>query len=186
LLYTSIPATCHLELAVSETEPLLELTLRDATPDDAAAICKAYNAYVGNGFITFDLEGKPLEHFVDKLANKYPGEAWLVACTVDGSVAGYGCLFPYSDRCGYKTTGETSVYLLPDQRGRGIGHAIKQALIARAREMGYHTLIAKLVADNTASMENNVRNGYEVAGRLRESGYVDGRWHDVVILQLML
>lgn len=169
---------------MSETEP--GITLRDATPSDAAVIHQAYNAYVGNGFITFDLDGKPLQHFVDKLTDRHPAEAWVVACDADGLVTGYGCLFPYSDRCGYKTTGETSVYLLPEHRGKGIGGLIKGELIERARGLGYHTLIARLVADNAASFENNLRAGYEVVGTLRESGFVNDRWHDVVIMQLML
>jgi len=164
----------------------LAVTIRPATPADAEVIHRAYNAYVGNGFITFDLDGKPLAHFKVKLAENNPAEAWVVAVNTGGQVLGYGCLFPYSDRCGYKTTGETSVYLLPEQRGRGIGGLLKQALIARARELGYHTLIARLVADNAASFENNRRSGYEVVGTLRQAGRVDGRWHDVIIMQLLL
>src|SRR4051812_37107256 len=95
------------------------MMIRDATLADAPAICAAYNSYVGNGFITFDLDGKPLAHFVAKLSEPHPAEAWVVATLPDGSVAGYGCLFPYSDRCGYKLTGETSVYLLPQHCGQG-------------------------------------------------------------------
>ena len=169
---------------MSATQP--EIKLRDASPQDAPAIAETYNAYVGNGFITFDLDGKPLAHFVEKLNNVSSAEAWIVAIEPDGSFAGYGALFPYSDRCGYKMTGETSVYLLPGKQGRGIGGVIKQALIVRARVLGYHTLIARLVADNLASYENNARSGYEVVGTLREAGNVNGRWHDVVIMQLIL
>jgi L-amino acid N-acyltransferase len=171
-------------LFVSSTAP--DILLRDAIPADAPAIHAAYNAYVGNGYITFDLDGKPLAHFEERLRGMGQKEAWIVAIDTAGVVTGYGALFPYSDRCGYKTTGETSVYLLPGNQGRGIGDVIKRALIERARERGYHTLIARLVADNTASFENNKRNGYEVVGTLREAGHVDGRWHDVIIMQLML
>jgi L-amino acid N-acyltransferase YncA len=81
---------------VSAIEP--DYTLREATPADAPAIHAAYTAYVGNGFITFDLDGKPLEHFVAKLTARDPLEAWLVAVDGNGTVAGYGCLFQYSDR----------------------------------------------------------------------------------------
>jgi phosphinothricin acetyltransferase len=171
---------------VNAGQTAIEPEIRAASLEDAAAICEAYNSYIGNGFITFDLDGKPLEHFQDKLANVGEMEAWIAAYGPDGTLLGYGALFPYSDRCGYRATGETSVYLLPGNRGRGIGGAIKQALIQRARELGYHTLIARLVADNAASFENNRRNGYEVVGTLRDAGFVNGRWHDVVIMQLML
>lgn len=159
--------------------------LRDATVDDAPAIAEIYNAYIGNGYITFDGDAKSAQHFADKIGAGNSAEAYVVA-VVDGVVSGYGALFPWSDRCGYKTTGETSVYLHPDVQRRGIGSAIKRALIEQARELGYHHLVAKLVADNAASLEYNLRFGYEIVGTQREVGFVNGRWHDVIIMQLIL
>jgi phosphinothricin acetyltransferase len=171
---------------VEQAEPQSRLTVRDAVLADAPVIAELYNAYVGNGYITFDMDGKPLAHFEAKLAAADPLEAWLVAQDPDGVVQGYGCLFQYSDRCGYKTTGETSVYLAPGQQRRGIGSALKRALIVAARERGYHHLVAKLVADNEASLQYNLKLGYEIVGTQRETGFVNGRWHDVIIMQLIL
>ncbi|MDQ3023499.1 MAG: N-acetyltransferase family protein [bacterium] len=164
----------------------MSVEIRDATVADAPAIAVAYNAYVGNGNITFDGDGKSVDDFSAKLTENNPAEAWIVADNGDGTLAGYGALFPWSDRCGYKTTGETSVYLMPGQQRRGIGSAIKRALIDKARELGYHHLVAKLVADNAASREYNLCMGYEIVGTQREVGFVNGRWHDVVIMQLIL
>ena len=73
-----------------------------------------------------------------------------------------------------------------DRLGQGIGSRIKRALIARCRELGYHHLVAKLLADNVASIEYNRKLGYEVVGVQREIGFKEGRWCDVVILQLIL
>ena len=92
----------------------------------------------------------------------------------------------YSPRPGYRYCCETSVYLRRSQRRRGHGTRIKTALIERCREYGYHHLLARVWADNTASIEYNRRFGYEIVGIQREVGYKDGRWVDIAILQLVL
>jgi phosphinothricin acetyltransferase len=63
---------------------------------------------------------------------------------------------------------------------------LKRALLDRARAWGYHHLVAKIVADNVASLEYNRRFGYTVVGTQREVGYIDGAWRDVTIMQLIL
>ena len=63
---------------------------------------------------------------------------------------------------------------------------MKEALIARCKEYGYHHLVAKIFADNKASINYNKKFGYEIVGRQREIGFKNGRWQDVVIMQLVL
>ena len=43
---------------------------------------------------------------------------------------------------GYRHTVEHSVNIRADQRGAGIGRALMQALIARARAIGKHVMVA--------------------------------------------
>jgi phosphinothricin acetyltransferase len=101
-------------------------------------------------------------------------------------VLGFSRLFRYSDRAGYRTTGETSVYVRRGLVRRGYGSLLKRAIIDRARELGYHHLVAKITTNNTASIEYNRRFGYTDVGVQREVGWVDGQWRDVLIMQLVL
>ena len=92
----------------------------------------------------------------------------------------------YSPRTGYSRCAETSVFLDQSEIRKGYGSFIKRALIERCKEYGYHHLIARVWADNEASIEYNRRFGYEIVGIQREIGYIDGHWQDIAVLQLVL
>ncbi len=65
------------------------MELRDATPDDAAAIASIYNHYVANTAISFEEELVSTAEMHQRIADLLgTGLPWLVA-TVDGQVAGY-------------------------------------------------------------------------------------------------
>ena len=99
---------------------------------------------------------------------------------------GWGIIKKYSDRHGYRFACETSVYLRHKHVRKGYGSSIKNALIERCKQYRYHHLVAKIFADNTASIEYNKKFGYEIVGRQKEIGFKNGRWQDVVIMQLVL
>ena len=63
---------------------------------------------------------------------------------------------------------------------------MKKWIIAKCKELGYHHLVAKIFATNKASIAYNQKLGYEIVGTQREIGYVDGRWQDVTIMQLLI
>jgi phosphinothricin acetyltransferase len=81
---------------------------------------------------------------------------------------------------------ENSVYVHPEWQRRGIGRALLQDLIVRARALGHHTIIAGISADQTASVALHEGHGFVKAGHLREVGYKFGQWLDVVTYQLLL
>ncbi len=159
--------------------------LRDATDDDAAAIAEIYNQSVAAGDATMDEEPWTAESVRRKLAGFNDRETILVLA-VGSSLAGWGIIKRYSDRRGYRFCCETAVYLQRDRVGRGFGTRIKKALIERCREYGYHHLVAKIFANNRASIEYNLKLGYEIVGTQKEIGFRNGRWQDVTILQLLL
>lgn len=107
----------------------------------------------------------------------------LLVLEEDHGVVGWGRLRRYSDRDGYRFTGETSVFLKRSALGRGLGTQLQQALLRHARALGYHHLVAKIFADNERSIRMHRRLGYELVGVQREIGHVNGVWQDVAILQ---
>ncbi len=168
-----------------------DLEIRDATPDDAAAIAEIYNASIAAGGATMDQELKSAADIRAQIAAFDRRETILVLEQVDGvapegSILGWGVIKKYSDRAGYRFCCETAVYLRRNLTGRGLGTRIKLAVIERCRRYGYHHLVARIQASNVASIEYNKKLGYEVVGTQRQIGYAGGRWQDVVILQLVL
>lgn len=161
------------------------MQIRRAELDDAEAIRAIYNPQAQSSTVTFDLRPRSLEEQRSWIADRTGAHAALVA-EIDGEVVGFGSLSPYRDRPAYATTVEDSVYVAPDQQGRGVGRDLLAALVETARDHGFHTVLARVVGGHEASIALHVGAGFEVIGTEREVGRKLGRWLDVVVLQILL
>lgn len=158
--------------------------LRDAVPDDADAVAAIYNESVAARDSTMQLAPVSPGRVRTRIKTLGAREALLVV--EDTALVGWGTVKRYSDRGGYRRTAETAVYVRRDRTEEGIGSQIQAALIERSRAFGDHHLVAKVWADNAASIALHRRFGYEDVGVQREIGRVDGEWKDVLILQKLL
>ena len=161
------------------------MLIRPARLDDADAIRLIYNHEVAHGTATFDIEPRSLEDQREWLTARSGAHVVLVA-EIDGEVAGFGSLSRYKERAAYSGTVENSVYVDPDRQGQGIGIALLDALVDRARDHGFHTLIARIGHESEGSIAVHAKAGFVEIGREREVGRKFGRWLDVVIMQRMV
>lgn len=160
-------------------------TIRDATPADAVALAVYYNAAVQAGAVMLDGRAKPeadVRRFIEGLGDR---EASLLL-EHEGTVAGWGVVRRYSDRAGYHFCGETFLYVRPALRRQGYGTQLLQALVLRCKTYHYHHLLARVWATTAESLTFHKQAGYEVVGVQREIGFMQGRWHDLVVLQRVL
>jgi phosphinothricin acetyltransferase len=161
------------------------LEIRDATADDLAAILAIYNHEVRGGTATWDLEERTADE-QGAWFEAHQSPYCAVVAVADGDVIGWGSLSRYHPRPGYRYTVEDTVYVRPDRQRLGIGRALLEALLERAKGAGFHTVLAKVSGDNAASIALHRACGFVEAGRERELGFKFGRWLDVVTLQLIL
>jgi phosphinothricin acetyltransferase len=110
----------------------------------------------------------------------------VIVAEEEGRVLGWGSLSRYHGRVGYRFTVENSVYVHHELRARGVGRALLDELIVRARAGGFHAIIAGLDGENHASRRLHERGGFREKGRLTEIITKFDRWLDVVYLQLTL
>jgi len=162
-----------------------DVVLRAAQPNDAAAIAEIYNDAILTSTATFDTQPKTTEERLAWLKAHDERQPVLVA-EIDGRVIGWASLSKWSDRPAYADTVESSSYVASEYRGQGVGRALKVELIARAKELGLHTIIARTAQGSEASLHLNQSLGFVMVGTLREVGKKFGRRLDVHILQLML
>lgn len=165
--------------------PTAVASIRRAEIADAAAIAGIYNEAILNTTATFDTEPKSIDErraWLQARSDRHP----VLVAEVDGRVAGFAVLNPWSDRAAYDDTAETGLYVHSEYRDRGIGRALKAALIAEARQLGFHALIARITADSEASLHLNREAGFVEVGTLREVGRKFGRLLDVLIMQKLL
>ncbi len=100
-----------------------------------------------------------------------------------GVVVGWAALSPYSHRHCYRGVAEESVYVGEAARGKGVGRALLDALVARADAEGYWTLLAGIFPENEASLALHAAVGFRVVGRHVGLGERDGVWRDVLWLE---
>lgn len=159
--------------------------IRRANLADTAAIAEIYNEAIRTTTATFDTEEKTAadrEAWLQTHNDRHP--VFVAECA--GNVVGWASLSKWSDRPAYAQTAETSFYVATAHRGGGIGRALKEHLIATARELGMHTLIARVAEESAASRHLNESLGFVLVGTLREVGLKFGKRLDVHIYQLML
>ena len=154
------------------------MVIRDLDERDWPAVAAIWAEGIATGSATFETEVPSWEEF-DR--TRLPGQR-LVA--VDGGeVVGWAALSPTSSRECYAGVAENSVYVTSAGRGRGIGRALLDALLARADPAGIWTIQTSVFPENEASVALHERVGFRVVGRRERIAKLDGVWRDTLFLE---
>jgi phosphinothricin acetyltransferase len=159
--------------------------IRRADVRDVPAITAIYNEAILTTTATFDTEPKSVEdrkRWLEEHRERYP----VLVALRDGEVVGWSSLTKWSDRPAYDDCAETSFYVKSEHRGQGIGRLLKEATIAEAKRLKFHTLIARVAEGSVESQHLNLDAGFVLAGTLKEVGIKFGKRLDVYIYQKML
>lgn len=159
--------------------------IRLATPADLPAINAIYNHYVPRSTCTYQTEPTTDAERAAWFASHGPEHPITVAET-EGEIVGWGSLSRFHARGAFARTVENAVYVRRDLHRRGIGSALLDDLVARARSLGHHVVIAVIDSEQRGSLDLHRRAGFTEVGRLREVGHKLGRWLDAVYLQRIL
>jgi len=161
------------------------LVTRKAELSDVNAITEIYNEAILTTTATFDTEPKSISERVQWFQshdNRYP--IWVAV--LDGKVVGWISLSKWSDRPAYNDTGETSFYVKSEYRAQGIGTTLLQTMIKEAKQLKYHTIIARIAGESDVSLHVHANFGFVQVGTLKEVERKFGKLLDVHILQKML
>lgn len=157
------------------------MLVRPLLPSDWPAAAAIFAEGIATGHATFETT-VPL--WEDWDARHLPEHRFVAE--IDGEVAGWIAVVPYSSRTVYRGVGEESVYVAEHARGRGVGHALLSTLIESAREGGLWTLQAGVFPENEASIALHRAHGFREVGTRERIGELGGAWRDVVLLELRL
>ncbi|MEM7731077.1 MAG: N-acetyltransferase family protein [Pseudomonadota bacterium] len=164
-----------------------EIGIEDAVPDDLEAIRAILNWAVLETTAVFYDQPRTVaqmrDWFEERRARDLP---ILVARGEDGSILGYASYGPFRPHDGFARTVEHSIYVAPSAQGAGLGRALLDALVSRARNAGLHVMVGGLTAENKASLALHARAGFIETGRMPEVGAKFGRWLTLVFVQKIL
>ena len=158
---------------------------RLTTSADWVRLAHIYNEAIHSGRNTMDLIPVDAGYF-RKLVDRFTPRECLLTAEHAGHIAAWGIVKQYSDRPGYALACETSVYVAEDYFGQGVGSALQSAVIQKAWGLGYRHLVAKILAVNETSIRFHHHFDYHIAGIQKKIGFLNGTWHDIIIMQNIL
>ena len=161
--------------------------IRPARPGDLAAITRIYDHAVRHGTASFELEPPDQREMSRRYQALVSGGYPYIVAECHGTIAGYAYAGPYRARPAYHWTLEDSIYVAPDQQGRGIGRQLLERLIAVAEAADFRQMIA-VIGDsaNRPSIEVHRAAGFRLIGTFADVGFKFGRWLDSVLMQRAL
>ncbi len=146
---------------------------------EAAAVLAIYQAGIDEGNATFETQAPTWPEFD---AARLPDHRF-VALDDRGHALGWVAVSAVSTRPVYAGVVEHSVYVAPDARGRGVGRALLDALIASTTDAGIWTIQSGIFPENAASAALHRAAGFREVGRRERIGQHHGTWRDVILIE---
>jgi L-amino acid N-acyltransferase YncA len=156
---------------------LTRIAIRDLRPLDWPEVAVIFEEGIATGDATFELAPPSWEAW-----DAAHSEIRVVA-ELEGRLAGWAALSPVSERCCYRGVAEESVYVASWARGRGVGRALLDEVIARSEAAGIWTLQAGIFPENKPSVRLHLACGFRLVGVRERLGELRGEWRDVLLLE---
>ncbi len=158
--------------------------IRSVEKTDREQITKIYNHYIENSAVTFEwdkIDADEMQRRADDiLQKKYPFLVW----EKNGEIMGYAYVAPFRGRKGWSWAVENSIYLAPEQSGKGYGQQLLAALIKACEPLDIRIMVAVISAkENIASLKLHQKMGFRIIGTMVDIGYKQGQWQDIVLMQ---
>ncbi|QPF84466.1 GNAT family N-acetyltransferase [Bradyrhizobium genosp. L] len=117
----------------------------------------------------------------DTIAQGFPQFVALA----DGEVVGW-CDVRRKARPIHAHVGILGMGLLPPYRGQGLGLRLIREALTAARQFGFHRVELTVRAENANAIALYRKVGFEIEGRLRDDGCVDGVYCDLLVMGILL
>ena len=160
--------------------------IRIAIENDLQQTLDIYNEIIANSTAIFQYEPQTLEMRKNWFAEKKEKNFPVFVAEEDNMIVGFSTFGQFRNWQAYQYSVENSVYVKAGCRGRGISKLLMQPLIDTAKQMGLHTIIAGIVADNETSIALHKQFGFVEVAQFKEVGYKFNHWLDLKFFQLML
>ena len=170
----------------------MSFTIREAQPDDAAALLAHIKTVLAEPLIDIPLTPEEYDRSVDEerdILQKYletPNSRFLVAVDAAGRIIGEANLRGSRPRA-LQHAVELGLSVNRDWRDQGVGSALIRHLIDWARETGIITRIElRVYARNARALHVYEKFGFELEGHRRRAIFQDGAYQDDLLMALLL
>ena len=173
------------QVPTTPEKPRAQLLVRLANERDMHEIARIYAEATQDNLATF-------EHFLvtpderKRWIAEHGGQYPLLVAELNGRVSGWASLSPYQVRPKIDGIAELLIYIDRDYRRHGVGRELMRAIQAAGRAAGHHKLIGRFVAHNDAGRTLCRMSGWREVGVHQKHTLLDGRWHDVVLVEYLI
>jgi len=166
----------------------MELSIRDATPADAAAIVAILNPIIeARVYTVFDAPfSVEAEH--EYLTRFPPRGVWKVAIRAsDDRLVGFQVMEPYASYTrAFDHVGTLGTYVDLGCRRQGVARSLFGVTLRAAVAKGYQKAFTFVRADNPAALETYLQHGFSIVGTARQHSRIDGRFIDEIFIEKQL
>ena len=165
----------------------VQITLRRATPDDAASITAIWQAIAAEKVYSaidrpFTIEEE--RAYIQSLSAR---EAIFLAETSTGQVVGFQSLDLWARHIGSMShVAQLGTFVRREWRGRGVGRQLAQHTLAFARSVGYEKIVIFVRASNSGAQKFYAGLGFAPCGRFARQVKIAGEYDDEVLMELFL
>jgi len=156
-------------------------------PRHSAPILAILNEAIANSTALYDYKPRTAESMVSWFEAKARGRFPVIGIEDEaGTLMGFGSYGTFRAWPAYKYTVEHSIYVDTRFRGRGLGRALLEAVIAAAIKQDYHVMVGGIDASNLVSIRLHEHLGFTHCGTVAQAGFKFGRWLDLAFYQKIL
>ena len=161
------------------------MEIREASAGDLAAIREIYNEGIEDRIATVDTQPKSREDVLGWW-NEHTDRYGILIASELGHVLGWASLNRFSHRCAHAGIADLSVYVARSRRGSGIGSLLVRDLVEHAQKSGFSKIVLHALDGNEQGKGLYRKLGFREVGVFRQHGQLDGRFVDVVAMELLL
>ena len=168
------------------------LSIRNATLEDAPRLVEIYSYYVEETAISFECDTPTVEEFQRRMIRSQKHYPYLVA-EIGGEIVGYAYAKSFIEREAYKFSVELTIYIDKNFRKQGIGGALYRQLEKNLRDAGKKNLYACVgypeIEDEYLTL-NSVKFhdhfGFKICGKFTNCCYKLNRHYSMVWMEKII
>ena len=137
-----------------------------------------YNQYIDTN-ITFEYKLPSVDEFRQRIidiSRDYP----YIMLENNDTICGYAYAHRFKERDAYAWGAELSIYLDKNICAKGYGKKLYLTLIEILKLQGVKTVCACVTGQNTNSENFHEHLGFKTVGTLKNVGYKNNSWHNIV------
>lgn len=164
-----------------------------AKPCDAKQMLFIYSHYVKNTAITFEYNVPSVKEFRSRIKKTIHNYPWLKA-VLNEKIVGYAYANVFKPRDAYKYCVEVTVYVLKDERQKGIGKKLYSKIENILLKMNVTNMNACITFPDKnndpyvtdASFEFHKKMGFSKNAEFHKCGYKFNNWYDMIWMEKII